>query len=218
MKHAAIALAALVSTAAYLALAVWGFGGLTSFLADPARIALIAVFVGLAITGMFSSGNISPGEREDRANRWVLPVLIGIGFFSAWLAPYTDRHDIWTMDGEAMRWTGVALLLIGGVIRLWPVFVLGNRFSGLVAIQKGHRLVTTGIYAKLRNPSYLGLLLTGFAWAIAFRSLPGVILALPMIPVIIARIHAEEKLLAAQFGTEYEAYRRHSWRLIPGFY
>ena len=41
------------------------------------------------------------------------------------------------MDGDAVRWLGVALFALGGAIRLWPVFVLGDRFSGLVAIQPG---------------------------------------------------------------------------------
>jgi len=39
-----------------------------------------------------------------------------------------------------------------------------------------------------------------------------------MIPPLIARIHAEERLLSSQFGAEYEAYRRKTWRLIPGLY
>ena len=58
----------------------------------------------------------------------------------------------WILDGDAIRWLGVALFAAGGMLRLWPVFVLGYRFSGLVAIQAGHRLVTTGI---IRHPSYL---------------------------------------------------------------
>jgi hypothetical protein len=36
---------------------------------------------------------------------------------------------------------GVALFIVGGALRLWPVSVLGHAFSGLVAIQPGHRLV-----------------------------------------------------------------------------
>jgi protein-S-isoprenylcysteine O-methyltransferase Ste14 len=32
------------------------------------------------------------------------------------------------------------------------------------------------------------------------------------------RIRAEEKLLAMQFGAEFEAYRRRTWRLIPFVY
>jgi hypothetical protein len=51
-------------------------------------------------------------------------------------------------------------------VRLWPVFTLGNRFSGLVAIQQGHRLVTTGIYGVIGHPSYLGMLITVFGWCL----------------------------------------------------
>ncbi|MNR38957.1 hypothetical protein D3C85_1571110 [compost metagenome] len=58
----------------------------------------------------------------------------------------------------------------------------------------------------------------GMGWALAFRSGVGLILvALTLIPLI-ARIHAEEALLRAQFGSEYDAYCARSWRLIPGLY
>jgi protein-S-isoprenylcysteine O-methyltransferase Ste14 len=96
--------------------------------------------------------------------------------------------------------------------------VLGRRFSGLVAIQPGHRLVTTGIYRLVRNPSYVGLLLSSFAWSLAFRSGIGLVLTALMIPPLIARIRAEERLLASQFGGEYETNRQRTWRLVPGLY
>jgi len=110
------------------------------------------------------------------------------------------------------------LFIVGGGLRLWPVFVLGHRFSGLVAIQPGHRLVTEGIYRHLRNPSYLGLVINAIGWALAFRSVVGLLLAaLTLIPLI-ARIHSEEALLRTQFGAEYDAYCARSWRLVPGVY
>ena len=40
------------------------------------------------------------------------------------------------------RYSGLALFTVGIVLRIAPVFVLGRRFSGLVAIQEGHELVT----------------------------------------------------------------------------
>ena len=100
----------------------------------------------------------------------------------------------------------------------WPVFVLGHRFSGLVAIQPGHRLVTDGIYGVIRHPSYLGLLVTSLGWALAFRSGVGLLLTLASTLVVLGRIQAEEKLLGSHFGAEYEAYRRRTSRLIPGVY
>ena len=105
-----------------------------------------------------------------------------------------------------MRWVGVVLFTAGGVLRLWPVFVLGRRFSGLVAIQEGHTLVTGGIYKRIRNPSYLGLVVNMLGWALTFRSGVGVLLAALVIPILIARIHSEERLLRGHFRAEYDAY------------
>jgi protein-S-isoprenylcysteine O-methyltransferase Ste14 len=98
------------------------------------------------------------------------------------------------------------------------VFVLGRRFSGLVAIQPGHTLVTSGIYSVIRHPSYLGLLVNALGWALAFRSGVGVLLTAFTIPPLIARIRAEERLLSAQFGDAYDAYRSRTSRLLPGIY
>jgi protein-S-isoprenylcysteine O-methyltransferase Ste14 len=139
-----------------------------------------------------------------------------IGLLDAYLPAYTDRKEFWTFDGDAIRWLGVVLFAAGGALRIWPVFVLGRRFSGLVAIQPGHTLVTTGLYSVVRHPSYLGLLVNSLGWALAFRSGVGVLLAALLIPPLLARIHAEEKLLRSQFGREYEVYRSRTSRLIPG--
>jgi len=137
---------------------------------------------------------------------------------AAYLPAYTDRVGYWTVDGNTIRWLGVVLFGVGGALRIWPVFVLGNRFSGLVAIQPGHTLVTNGIYGVIRHPSYLGLLMNSLGWAFAFRSLVGVLLAVLIVPPLVARISAEERLLSSQFGDEYDAYRNRTWRLVPGLY
>ena len=55
-------------------------------------------------------------------------------------------------------------------------------------------------------------------WALAFRSLVGVLLAALMLVPLVARIRSEEALLRAQFGAEYDAYRARTWRLVPGLY
>jgi protein-S-isoprenylcysteine O-methyltransferase Ste14 len=144
--------------------------------------------------------------------------LIVIGLVAAYLPALTDRKEFWTIGGDAVRWLGVVLFAAGGALRLWTVFVLGNRFSGLVAIQPGHTLVTTGIYSVIRHPSYLGLLVNSLGWALAFRSGVGVLLTALLIPPLLARISAEERLLRAQFGPAYDAYRGRTSRMIPGLY
>ncbi len=205
-------------TVAYLGLAVLGWGGFAPFFSSPPLIALEVTLFALSGAALFADGNLSPGEREDRGNRWVIAVLALIGLLDAYLPAFTDRRDFWTIDGNAIRGLGVALFAIGGVLRIWPVFVLGHRFSGLVAIQPGHTLVTSGLYRVIRHPSYLGLLVNALGWGLAFRSVIGVLLTALMIPPLLARIRAEERLLRAQFGEEYDAYCARSSRLVPGLY
>jgi len=208
----------LAGSAAYLGLAVLGEGGFASFFSHPALIALAAAFFALSGAALLAGGNLSPGVREDRGNRWVIPVFAAIGLLDAYAPAYADWKEFWTVDGDAVRWLGVGLFVAGGALRLWPVFVLGRRFSGLVAIQPGHALVTGGIYSVIRHPSYLGLLVNSLGWGLAFRSLVGVLLAALLIPPLLARIRAEEQLLSAHFGAEYDAYRARISRLIPGVY
>ena len=209
----------LVSTAAFLGLAIIGEGGASQFFSHPPLIALTLVTVALAAAALFTEGHIGSGVRENRENRWVIGAFAVLGFAGAYVPAFTDRIDFLTFGGEGVRWSGVGTYAIGGVLRLAPVFVLGRRFSGLVAIQPGHRLVTTGIYGLIRHPSYLGLLVTVLGWGLAFRAGFGVVIAALMLPVVIARIELEERLLNETFGAEYEILPRahlasHSLRLL----
>jgi protein-S-isoprenylcysteine O-methyltransferase Ste14 len=148
----------------------------------------------------------------------VLAAFSVIAVLMAFFSAYTDRIGFWSLDGEAIRWIGVVLCFLGGVLRIFPVYVLRNRFSGLVAIQPGHQLETHGIYGVIRNPSYLGLLISSLGWVLAFRSGIGVLLTAALLVPLTARIHAEERLLHEHFGEEYDVYRKRTWRLLPGIY
>lgn len=213
-----LAMVVAASTVGYLGLAILGKGGMSAFFSNKALTAVAIATVAMSLVSVFTGGNLSPGEREDRSNRWVLLVFALVGLLSGYLPAFTDREEIWTLDGDLIRWIGVVLFVVGGVLRLWPVFVLGRRFSGLVAIQPGHTLATDGVYRVIRNPSYLGLAIKMIGWSLAFRSIVGILLAAVLVPPLIARIRAEEALLRAQFGDQYDAYRARTWRMIPWLY
>lgn len=126
-----LAFITIVATLAYLSLAIVGWGGFEAFFSHPALTVLAIALLVLSGVALFSGGNLSPGEREDRANRWVLAAFGVIGLLMAYLPAYTDRKDFWTLDGDTIRWLGVVLFAAGGALRIWPVFVLGRRFSGV---------------------------------------------------------------------------------------
>src|ERR1700744_2114249 len=116
----------IVTSTAYYGLAVLGWGGLAIF-SQPALVALAVATAVLIVVSCFVGGNLSSGVREDRGNRWVLIAFTVLGLLAGFLPAYTDRHDFWTIDGDATRWLGVALYAVGGALRIWPVYVLGNR-------------------------------------------------------------------------------------------
>jgi len=218
MIKSRLAAATVLSIVAYLGLAIAGAGGPGRFFSYPPLIAVSVVTIALGVLGLFSEAHIGSGVREDRSNRWVVAALGVLGLIDAYLPAYTDRVGFLTFGGEGVRWLGVLLYMAGGVLRLAPVFVLGRRFSGLVAIQPEHRLMTSGLYGIIRHPSYLGLFVLTLGWGLAFRSGVGVIIAVLMLVVVLARIKAEERLLSETFGAEYDAYRARTWRPIPYVY
>ncbi|HTC09267.1 MAG TPA: isoprenylcysteine carboxylmethyltransferase family protein [Acetobacteraceae bacterium] len=215
MNVIAKTVAVLVSTAIYLGVAIVCRGGVNAFFAEPTLVAVAIATLIAAMAAPFIGGNLSPGVREDRGNRWVLPVFGLLGVLEAVLPPWADRAGVWPLDGASVRWLGALLYAVGIVVRLWPVYVLGDRFSGLVAIQPGHSLVTTGIYSVVRNPSYLGLVVATLGWGMAFNTWVGVLLAAALLPPLVARMRAEERLLREQFGEEYATYCAGTWRLMP---
>ena len=218
MNGVKLAITAIVSIVIQFGLAIAGWGGWNAFFAHPAFRVLVGAILALTVLAFFSGGGMSAGIQEDRSNRWVLWAFSIIALLMAFFSAYTDRIGFWTLDGDTMRWVGVGIGFVGGLLRILPVFALRNRFSGLVAIQPGHTLETTGIYGVIRNPSYLGLLLSSLGWVLAFRSGVGLLLVASMLAPLVARIHAEERLLRQHFGAEYDVYYAHTWRLLPGIY
>jgi protein-S-isoprenylcysteine O-methyltransferase Ste14 len=105
--------------------------------------------------------------------------------------------------------------VIGAVIAgiSFPLFVLarwqlGSSFS---VRAKASRLVTTGLYSRVRNPIYLfgGLFIVGLS---LFVSVWGPLaVALVIVPLQVVRARREERVLAEAFGEEYERYKNKTW-------
>jgi protein-S-isoprenylcysteine O-methyltransferase Ste14 len=201
----------------WLVVVCWGDPA--AFFMHPAR---AAVIVSLLIIGpmraLICGGGASAGIREDARNRWVLVPLSLAMLVLLWLPPFGEPRGLWLVGGDAARYAGVVLFVLGAALRLGAVAVLKHRFSGLVAIQKNHELATGGLYRIIRNPGYLGLLLWLAGWCLVFRSGVGLIITASLLIPLVARINAEEALLVSQFGTEYDRYRRGTWRLVPYLY
>jgi protein-S-isoprenylcysteine O-methyltransferase Ste14 len=216
---ASVILLVALSSLVFLGLVMWAYGDARRFFQHPARMGMFVASVLLGIVSLFSrSSGLSSGEREDRGNRWIfLPILL-LSLLLAWLPPYLDGRDLWILQQPIIPYVGLILYVLGSILRLVPVFVLGRRFSGLVAIQQGHRLKTDGLYRFIRHPSYAGLLVGSVGFVLIFRCWIGLFIVAGFLAILLARIKSEEALLASTFGEEYQAYRRRTWRLVPWVY
>jgi protein-S-isoprenylcysteine O-methyltransferase Ste14 len=202
----------------FVAFAV-GRGDWAAFFRSPARVGAVVVSLLLAVASVFADfGGMNPGKKEDRRNRWIFVPITALSLALAVLPAYLDGRNLWTTDEAVTPYVGLALLTVGGVLRIAPVFQLGRRFTGIVAIQEGHRLETGGLYRHIRHPSYAGMLLYVAGYVLVFRCWLGLLLVAALFAVLVARMNAEETLLAEEFGEEYAAYRRRTWRLLPGLY
>ena len=86
-----------IAVGVQVGLIVLGMGGLAWFYSHPALEALAIVGLVLLIASVFTEGSLSPGEREDRDNRWVLIAFGSISLLVSYLPPYTDRMGFWTI-------------------------------------------------------------------------------------------------------------------------
>jgi protein-S-isoprenylcysteine O-methyltransferase Ste14 len=93
---------------------------------------------------------------------------------------------------------------------------LGTNWSITLQVRENHRLVTSGIYARIRHPMYSALFLLAIAQALALPNWiagPAYLFGFGLLYVL--RVNAEERMMLDRFGAEYEDYRRRSGRLFP---
>ena len=106
-----------------------------------------------------------------------------------------------------------------------PVIAAAAARSGFVRVgtniqpwKPALTLVTEGIYARMRNPMYVGLTLLLFGLAVALASDWMLILAVPTVLLLhFGVVKREERYLEATFGESYRAYMRRVPRYgLPG--
>jgi protein-S-isoprenylcysteine O-methyltransferase Ste14 len=114
----------------------------------------------------------------------------------------------WSGPWNPTRYIGTVLVLVGlsfiGVAR----YQLGRSFS---VKAEAHKLVTTGLYSKIRNPIYVfGMVMITGLILILGRPEGWLVVAAAMVGQTI-RARREARVLEAAFGDAYREYRRKTW-------
>lgn len=144
---------------------------------------------------------------------------LGLGYIPAvWI--FTDFLDGFDYTPN------IFLILIGGVILLLALRMfrlthkaLGKMWSHSLDLREDHKLVTSGVYEKVRHPMYTAF----WAWAIgAAFLLPNFVAGFAGIvgfgTLFFLRVGQEEEMMRNEFGEEYDEYMKRTKRILPGIY
>jgi protein-S-isoprenylcysteine O-methyltransferase Ste14 len=157
-------------------------------------------------------------ETKSTDHKSVYYILVGAALsqLSAIVEWAYFRQPIPSVGGTTLSIVGVVLMVGGMGFRIWSIRTLGRFFTATVQVQRNQRIVTSGPYAAVRHPSYLGAYSAIVGSAIFMGSIISVMASiLAMGYAYYVRISAEEETLAGTFGEEYRIYQQHSSRLIP---
>jgi protein-S-isoprenylcysteine O-methyltransferase Ste14 len=126
-----------------------------------------------------------------------------------------STHDSWALPVQP--WTGVIAVVLTAVslgARVWGTGII-SAATMVSMTARSDRLVSHGIFGLVRNPLYLGDVLTFTSYALLLHP--------PLVPAfgiyhlvrVLRLIAYEEQFLSVRWGTAYAAYCRRVPRLIP---
>jgi protein-S-isoprenylcysteine O-methyltransferase Ste14 len=167
----------------------------------------VATMLFLVLIAGFTLARHRPVRRTEGA----LPRFAALGglllLYSLMLFPRAPADPLW--DGFAL-----GLLLAGQFLCVVALLQLGRSLS---VMPEARRLVTAGLYSRVRHPLYLAEAIATLGVLLQHRSLVALALIAVQFGFQLWRMREEEKVLEAAFP-EYSAYRRRTARLLPGVY
>ena len=97
----------------------------------------------------------------------------------------------------------------------WTHVVLERFWSPYLQLRPGHRLMTTGPYARIRHPMYSAIV--GWMTSLGLVAANGIPFAFAALAALnfVLRSRGEEKMMLQEFGDEYRQYMKQTGRLLP---
>jgi protein-S-isoprenylcysteine O-methyltransferase Ste14 len=180
----------------------------------------------LFFAGVFLLRKKPPGAPEVKRDR-VSTLGIGLqmcAYFLVWFQPPWQPFLppvalLSGVRGIVFSVFTVAMAAGSGWLLEAAVHTLGKQWALAARLVEGHKLMTEGPYAYVRNPIYTGMLGMLIATGLAMEHWIALIAAVILFAVgLVIRVRSEEKLLRAAFGQEFEDYARRVSAVIPGIY
>ena len=163
-----------------------------------------------------TDANTKSDPAASRANSFPWPpVLLVIALIGTWLlgrifpAAWPGVNDL------PARAIGISFGIAGIGLAVWSIRALSRARTTVMPHGKSTALVTSGPYARFRNPIYIADVLILLCIAELTKNIWLVAAAVLFVPLVtVLQIIPEERHLAGQFGEAYDAYRAKTRRWI----
>jgi protein-S-isoprenylcysteine O-methyltransferase Ste14 len=149
-----------------------------------------------------------------------LLVVAWIGFFIPliWIASPAFSFAEYPLHAVPL-FAGAACLVIG----LWLFYRshadLGANWSITLEVREQHRLITQGVYRRIRHPMYSALFIYSLGHILVIPNWVAGPSNVVVFAVLFAlRVRPEERMMIDEFGVEYAAYSARTKRLVPGIW
>jgi len=154
-----------------------------------------------------------PGaEREMSQN--IIQSLASIAFLALFVVSALDHRFAWSTVPPFVSVIGDVLVVLG-LYFVFLVFKENSFASGTIEVGAEQKVVTTGPYALVRHPMYIGALVMIIGVPLALGSLWGLLAIVPMTLVLVWRLLDEEKFLAKNLAGYAEYQSKVRCRLLP---
>ena len=151
-------------------------------------------------------------EKEEKQKTIVkLGIII---FFIGFLISGLDYRYHWSNVPVYLVIAANAIVL-SGYIFVFFVFRENSYASRIIEVEKGQHVITTGPYAIVRHPMYLGVLVMYLFTPLALGSYWAVPFFLPMIPLLVSRLLNEEEMLLRELPGYRDYCQKTRYHLIP---
>ncbi len=151
---------------------------------------------------------------ETRPLQRIIISAIWLAMSAVFVLSALDHRFGWSDVPTAAVVLGNLAVFVGLLLSQY-VIVQNSYAAATLTVETGQRLVSTGLYGVVRHPMYLGALVMMLGIPPALDSYYGLLATIPALPLLVARILDEEKMLAEELPgyAEYTQKVRH--RLIP---
>ena len=152
--------------------------------------------------------------REKEMTQKTVLLLSGLMFLAAFVLAGLSFRFGWLRFPRWVSFLGAILFLLGYVLY---AFVLKENayLARTVKVEKGQKLVDTGLYGVIRHPMYAATLLLFLSMPLILGSLLSLLVMLVYPFIIARRIQNEEQVLMRELPGYREYRKKVRWRLIP---